>query len=511
MRALVVANCTTQTYVEGLQKLFPDWEVRGAAADVADAWLADGSKPAFEAYLRDCDLYVGEPPDGSHFGGVLNPSVDRVIIPALHFRGLHPDIATLPNFRGPLSFAAVNSQCSLIMITARALGMTVANTAAMFCSEIYRELGFFDLYKTAKNRLLKEFGSFGIHLSEEFAEWEKQGSFFYVCHHPKPFVLIDILRRALLGRYLDAASFRDSASIALTQADYFAAADVWPVYPELAAALGFQGSLTWIRPARPQAVTLSLGEVIEDTFAALEAMPENWRTQAFIQHSALILRDYLDRPPGASQLADRPEDEVDPFTHLVGAERQAIEAARETPYDPATLHRAFEILRQNGRLDEIDLLYERAPRAVQNNHAVISVWCSIPRIRGDGPEQLRRAEQMGRIHPNQAKSLNHMIFALHATKGFEETMRHVEKWMVEYPDDINILGPAANIALWSEQYGIAEQIFRKLDAVQHGGLEGGSYRMLIIALRRQNKTEEATRTLAEALRKFPGSNMLVDL
>jgi tetratricopeptide (TPR) repeat protein len=223
------------------------------------------------------------------------------------------------------------------------------------------------------------------------------------------------------------------------------------------------------------------------------------------------LKTYLDRPAGTAPAGDRAEDDGHPFEHLEGAEKQAIEAVREAPYDPAVLHRALEILRQNRRLVEVDLLYDRAPRAVQTNHAVISTWCSVPRILGDGPEQLRRAEEMGRLHPNNAKSLNHMIFALHATKGFAETMRHVETWMVEYPDNLDILGPAANVALSSEQYAVAEEIYRKLETVQRGGLEAGSYRLLIIALRRQNKTEEAKRTLEEALRKHPGSNVLVDL
>jgi hypothetical protein len=122
-------------------------------------------------------------------------------------RGLHPDIATLPNLRGPLNFVSLNSQCSLIMVAARALGMTAADTKAMFVGEVYRELGFFDLYKTAKKRLLRQYASHGIDLTEEFAGWEKQGNSFYVCHHPKLIVLIDGLRRALLGRYLDAAAF----------------------------------------------------------------------------------------------------------------------------------------------------------------------------------------------------------------------------------------------------------------------------------------------------------------
>jgi tetratricopeptide (TPR) repeat protein len=231
----------------------------------------------------------------------------------------------------------------------------------------------------------------------------------------------------------------------------------------------------------------------------------------FVKAAALTVKMYRDQPMGITRASESTEDDVAPFAHLLGADKQAVDAVRETPYDPATTHRAFETLRRNGRLAEIDLLYTLAPQAVRSNHAVMSVWCSIPRILRDGSEQLRRAEEMRRLYPDDSKSLNHMIFAVHATKGFEETMHHVKKWMVEYPDDIDILGPAANIALSSEQYAVAEEIYQKLKSVQRGGLEAGSYRLLIIALERQNKTEEAEWTSEEALCKYPGSDVLVSL
>ncbi len=188
-----------------------------------------------------------------------------------------------------------------------------------------------------------------------------------------------------------------------------------------------------------------------------------------------------------------------------------VDAVRSAPFDPAVCHRAMQMLRNQGKLAEVDLLYTLAPVAVRFDHAVMSVWCSIPRILQDSVEQLRRAEKMKFVFPNDPKSLNHMIFALYATVGFDSAMKNVERWMAEYPDNLDILGPAANIAFWAERYAVAEDIYRHLAEVQRGGLEAGSYRMLIIALRRQCKNDVADRTLAEALSKYPGSNLLIDL
>jgi hypothetical protein len=164
------------------------------------------------------------------------------------------------------------------MLTARTLDLGAADTEMLFCEEVYRELGFFDLYKIEKRRLLAQFAMHEIDLNEEFARWERQGDFVYVCHHPKPVVMIDILRRSLLGRYLDVAGFHASAEIATTQVDHFAGTEVWPIYPELAVSLGFQGSLTWVRPAKLHVQKLSLREVIDATFMALDNMSKDWRS-----------------------------------------------------------------------------------------------------------------------------------------------------------------------------------------------------------------------------------------
>lgn len=509
MRALVVANCTTQTYVEGLQKLFPDWEVRGVAADLAEEWLADGSRPEFDAYLGACDLYVGEPPGDRHYGTRINPAADKVLIPSLHFRGLHPDIAVVPGFRGPLTFSAPNTQASLVTLAARALDMGAADTAALFRSDIYRELGFFDLYKTEKKRILALFLSHGINLTEEFAGWEKIGDFFYVCHHPRAVVLIDILRRALAGRYLDAAAFAASADLARLQTDHLATMEIWPVYPELAKPLGFGGSLTWVRGARPAPIQLSLGDFIEATFETLDAAGQDWRSLPFVTRAAALIRMHEARPPETARLPGAGQNEPDRLAQLTGDERAAVDAAREAPHDGALLHDAMNLLRSRGKLAELEQLYDAAPAGTQTDHAVISVWCSIPRIRKDGPEAVRRATEMLRHYPDAPKSAAHMIFALQATAGYAEAMQYSAGWMARFPDTPDLIGPTAVIAIQASAWADAETYFRLLDRISKHGLDAGEWRLLVLALRRQGKDADAAAALEEGLRKHPGHSLLV--
>src|SRR6185437_13329155 len=118
----------------------------------------------FVVYLRACEVYVGEPPEGRSFAEYLNPDAQRVVLPGLYFRGLHPDIAIIPEFRGPFSFAVPNTQGSVIITAAKALGLSVSQTEALFNEKTYQALGFFELYDLEKKRILELFRAQGVDL-----------------------------------------------------------------------------------------------------------------------------------------------------------------------------------------------------------------------------------------------------------------------------------------------------------------------------------------------------------
>jgi tetratricopeptide (TPR) repeat protein len=217
----------------------------------------------------------------------------------------------------------------------------------------------------------------------------------------------------------------------------------------------------------------------------------------------------LDHPDKADVEGSR--DETDPLAHLVGAERAAVEAARAAPYDTRLLHDAMNQLRNQRMLAEVDALYDAAPRETQCDASTLSVWCSIPRMRNDGPEMLRRAEEMRRVHPDLAKACMHMIFALHATQGYEATMRQCEIWMAQFPNDLDIVSVSATIAHASQQWSKAVELWRKTEQVHPPGLAPSMWRMLVIELRQLGKAAEAAAAFNEACRRFPGSPQLADL
>ena len=289
MKVIVVSNCATSSYYEVVATLFPDWTVKATGFNEAERWLQTGEKPEFEQYLKECDLYIGWPLDGLRLATALNPSAEHMIIPELYFRGLHPDVAMLDGFWGPFSDGAPHTQTSLLMLGARAIGKSAEATQALFREDVFERLGFFELYKAERSRLVAQYAAHGIHLDEAFDFWETQRDFFYVCHHPRSIVLIDIMRHALRGRFLDEDAFANSESLRRTQPDKLAVSEVWPVYPEVARRFGFEGGYTWLKQAHSPNREMSLTRVIDVTFESLDKMDDAWKTVPFVAECAKLL------------------------------------------------------------------------------------------------------------------------------------------------------------------------------------------------------------------------------
>jgi tetratricopeptide (TPR) repeat protein len=201
----------------------------------------------------------------------------------------------------------------------------------------------------------------------------------------------------------------------------------------------------------------------------------------------------------------------DVFVGLGDQERDLVETTLNSPDDPSKWMPAGEALRRAGALDALDALWSGAPPITRYDAAVISVWASVPRIRQDWPEALRRAREMIDRYPDRAKGRTHLMYALHATVGYAEAMRQVEEWLAQFPDHPDIIGPAADAATAAQDWPTAERLWRALAEVQKLGLGAGQWRCLILSLGGQNKSHEATEVLTQALAMFPDDRFLLDL
>jgi hypothetical protein len=156
-------------------------------------------------------------------------------VPTISFNAYHPDICYLldsgSSLKGPLG-----DYHSLIAYAAFACGRSEARALALFRESIYENLGYFQRWDPARKALLDNFTDHGLDIAATFVEWSRNGPFMYSFNHPRVHCVRDIAV-AILARAGLAPVYRDALPH-----DNLANGPIFPVYPEIAARLGVDGS-----------------------------------------------------------------------------------------------------------------------------------------------------------------------------------------------------------------------------------------------------------------------------
>ncbi|MGA3401176.1 MAG: hypothetical protein ABSC95_18330 [Acetobacteraceae bacterium] len=173
------------------------------------------------------------------------------------------------------------------------------------------------------------------------------------------------------------------------------------------------------------------------------------------------------------------------------------------PVAPREWAELMNRMRDAGRLDEVDDLWARAPADIQGNLAVASIWASLPRVRRDPAEMLRRAEWLVAQHPDVAKPVSHLIYALAATGPYAEVQARIAEWEARWPGDWDVLGPAADVALAAGDRDRAIALWERL-AIERPEFYGATTRRShVIALSHAGRKDEAAALLAASRVAFP--------
>lgn len=271
MKALVIHNCATSAYTKGLKAIFSDWDVRGVFEFLALQWLEErGHNSPFFEFLTNCDMYIGPPVANRRYEEFLPREVRHVEIPSFQFLGLQPDSFHLPGFVSV--FGPGGNLYSKILVAAFSAGVPRSKAEAFFCERVYDFLDYFGEFDRATNALVQRFKSVGIDLSNAVERWLSRGIFLYSYNHPRVDVLIEILRRALVANGFLPISERDRDED-LGVSDDLAESNIWPIYPEIAARHGVNGSLQWRKGRSDGYRTLSLSDFVTATFEALSEKP----------------------------------------------------------------------------------------------------------------------------------------------------------------------------------------------------------------------------------------------
>jgi hypothetical protein len=208
-------------------------------------------------------------------------------VPTLSFNAYHPDICYLLE-SGKALKGALGDYHSLIAYAAFRAGLNERSTLALYRADVYAALGYFDRWDRARGTLLAAFAEQGLDISQHFMRWSRNGPFMYSINHPRLPCVRDVARCVLARAGLE-ASYLDPMPH-----DNLANGPVYPIYPEIAARLGVEGSYLFKPGGKYEFI----------------------RLEAFVASSFQLYREHRD-------LVVRPE-----FAHLLEKAMPIVEAAK---------------------------------------------------------------------------------------------------------------------------------------------------------------------------------------
>jgi hypothetical protein len=275
MRIAVLGGCQAHGYAHALMQLLPEAEVESFEAVVVrhhnQVEAVAAALAGYEVIFTQ-DLDPGFGPLGTAALLAALPRVHR--IPLLAFGGYQPDLVYL--MHGEQVFASpLGAYHSAIIAAAFSLGVEAADVAQLFNRMVYQRLGYFDAFGKARALLLQLLAGYGLDMAAEFDRWHARGCFMHTINHPKAFALASLARAAAVQAELVPAG----TPVAEPAFDQLANDTIWPVYPELAEALGVAGSLRFKRIGRgiepgANSHVIGLPRLIRESYAMYPGVPE---------------------------------------------------------------------------------------------------------------------------------------------------------------------------------------------------------------------------------------------
>jgi hypothetical protein len=290
MRIGVVGSCQAPGVGIGLQQLLQEHEV---VAIEANAARRENCLRQAAAALHECDIVFAH-----HLAEDFGPISTDVLRPAHHnfhlmpnivFTGFHPDCIYVTSgqqvFKSPMQ-----DYHSAIAAAAFASGTDAATAVALFNERVYRKLGYFEEFAKARAYLGKIMAEARLNISMEWPQWMTRAPFMHSINHPKGFALASIAK--LMAAKANLLPY--SQSFVEPVHDILSMDPIWPVYPELAAALNMPGSYLFKLNGGPDFATgrsmfIGLRQFVEASFSAYLRYP----AEAFACPSVARVRQAL--------------------------------------------------------------------------------------------------------------------------------------------------------------------------------------------------------------------------
>lgn len=148
--------------------------------------------------------------------------------------GFHPDCAYV-HVQGKAVDSPIGAYHSVLVLWGFLHGLSVQATRALFNAQVYRHVEFFDLHAAGTHHLVSKGRQCSMPVHRWLAAWQESGVWMHTINHPKPQVLADVALHCLAQ--LGITGMADARDVV---DDELARSPCWPVYPEVAQALGLR-------------------------------------------------------------------------------------------------------------------------------------------------------------------------------------------------------------------------------------------------------------------------------
>lgn len=250
MKIAISGNCTAPLVGRLLAVMCPDHEIHFLGFDTG------GEQAEYDIVFRQ--------PMPEHPATSRPAAANEILFPRVAFGAFHPDLVYVGNAQGAVVESPLTHYHSSLALYGWRKGMTVEQTALLYCEEVYERLAFFKQWPVWERSLLEEGRACGFPLEAFLEAWRRRGRFMYSVNHPVIFVLADLARE--LARLAHLTVSVDNPEDYMS--DILADGPVWPVYPEVGARFGIPGSYAFkvAQGIHTMPVVLDLAQFIAGSF-----------------------------------------------------------------------------------------------------------------------------------------------------------------------------------------------------------------------------------------------------
>jgi hypothetical protein len=237
---LLVSNCQVQPLKHGLSEVCKAVEIDTFPVHVVPL---DQREATVNQYVKDKAKYkfVVSIPLSDDFGAM---SIDRIrasfhpipviFITNIVFMGLHPDISYVGGIsaRAPGPIGDYHSKVALLAFL---MGLSVSDAVKMYCDEIYRYIGYYNVFADSALELQSRDTNVTIPLGGVLEDAVRSGVAFLSHNHPTSVLLAPYINK--IATWLAEHGHVELTGLQLRPEEminFLACSSVFPIYPEVA-------------------------------------------------------------------------------------------------------------------------------------------------------------------------------------------------------------------------------------------------------------------------------------